>query len=263
MAYEYLGESLLRGAESQMNKDEMLRSVQPQNAPGGHWDDPGTDELETRPGWGLGTAQEDSFMRTAPSATNPNAFNMNEWERRRVREQGDATLAKVAESTAKLDYWRGVAQDTQEAYGIGEALLQVATSRGKDQFTSSAGRAAGEILSSRPVKKGIASLTGASEDAVGGVMGGLGRAASGLSGGESIDRALVGGVGAGLGGKAGGAIGAAIGGPIGGFIGAGAGSALGGMASAILPGSKKPKGLTSTLGRTTLPSAADLLKGHA
>ena len=152
MAYEYLGESLLRGAEAQMNKDAMLRPVQPQNMPGGQWDDPATDEVETRPGWGLGTAEEDSFMRTAPSATNPNAFNMNEWEKRRVREQSDEALAKVAEETARLDYWKDVAQDTKAAYDIGEALFQVATSRGKGQFTSSAGRAAGQILSSKRVK---------------------------------------------------------------------------------------------------------------
>jgi len=261
MAYEYLGESVLRSAESQMNKDAMNRPVQPQNMPGGQWDDPDTDEVETRPGWGLGTAEEDSFMRTAPSATNPNAFNMNEWETRRVREQSDATLAKVAEETARLDYWKGVAQDTKEAYGIGEALLQVAQSRGKDQFRSAAGRAAGQILSSKPVRKGMASLTGASEDAVGGVMGGLSRAASGMAQGENIDRAVVGGVGAGVGGKVGGAIGSAFG-PVGTMIGGGIGSAVGGAASALLPGAKKTRGLTSNVGRAALPSAADLLKGR-
>ena len=253
LAYEYLGESALRSAESLMDKDEMLRNVGPQNLPND----------QERPGWGLGTAQEDSFMRTAPSATNPNAFNMNEWEKRRVREQAESTLAKVAEETERLGWWKDTLEGAQDAYGIGEALLQVATSRGKGQFKSAAGRAAGQILSSRPVTRGIASLTGASEDVVGGVAGGIGRAASGLAQGERADKAVVAGVGAGVGAKAGGAIGTAIGGPIGGFIGSTAGATLGGMASAVLPGgSRRPSGLTSNVGRASMPSAADLLKGR-
>ena len=263
MAYEYLGESLLRGAESE--KDEMLRPVQPQNVPGGHWDDPDTDEIETRPGWGLGTAEEDSFLRTAPSASDPNAFNMNEWETRRVREQSDRTLAKVAEETSRLDYWKGVAQDTKAAYDIGEALFSVATSRGKDEFTSAAGRAAGQILTSRPVREGISELTGASDTVTGGVAGGISRMGQGLAAGEDPAKAVAGGVfetAADIGGRALGAI-VSEGNPwvAEGFAAAGRKGAQ--MLTGLLPGSKKKtNGFSTNMGRAGLLSAAELLKGR-